>query len=200
MQHIYEAGQSQTTFLLLHGTGGNEQSLLQLAQLIDPTANVLSVRGNVLEQGMPRFFRRLAEGVFDFEDLALRTKELHEFIGEASERYHFDREHVVALGYSNGANIAANLLFTYENSVKGAILHHPMVPRRDATIPNLEGTAVFIAAGMNDPMCTKAESEELTELLTAAGATVETAWYHYGHQLTMDEVNDAKAWFTRTFL
>lgn len=196
MQHLYKKGTNDHTFLLLHGTGGDEQSLLQLAELVDAQANVLSVRGNVLEQGMPRFFKRLAEGVFDFEDLALRTKELYDFLAEASERYAFDRTKVIALGYSNGANIAANLLFTYEDALAGAILHHPMVPRRDANMPNLANVPVFIGAGVNDPMCTKEESEELAERLTAAGAQVETAWFNFGHQLTMHEVQAATSWYT----
>lgn len=199
MQHIYKQGTNDYTLLILHGTGGDENSLLQLAELVDAQANVLSVRGNVLENGMPRFFKRLAEGVFDFEDLALRTNELYDFIREASERYAFDRTKVIAIGYSNGANIAANLLFTYEDALHGAILHHPMVPRRDADMPNLRDAAVFIGAGVNDPMCTKSESEELAERLTAAGASVETAWFNFGHQLTMDEVQAATAWYKHTF-
>src|SRR5690606_34628251 len=111
--------ETNRTLLLLHGTGGNENDLLPLANHIDPSANVLSVRGNVLENGMPRFFRRLAEGVFDEEDLIFRTKELNEFLDEAAEKYEFDRNNIIAVGYSNGANIAASLLFHYENALKG---------------------------------------------------------------------------------
>ena len=138
---------------MLHGTGGNELDLLPLAGMIDDEANVLSVRGNVLENGMPRFFRRLAEGVFDEEDLIFRTKELNEFLDEAAEKYGFDRDNMIAIGYSNGANIAASLLFHYQNALKGAILHHPMVPRRGIELPDLTGKSVFIAAGTNDPIC-----------------------------------------------
>src|SRR5690625_1592958 len=113
MKHIFQKGNdpSKPTLLLLHGTGGTEQDLLPLSENIDPDANILSVRGNVSENGMPRFFRRLAEGVFDEEDLIFRTKELNEFLDEAAETYGFDRDQVVAVGYSNGANIAASLLF-----------------------------------------------------------------------------------------
>src|SRR6476659_6247575 len=112
MKHIFNKGQDPTkpTLLLLHGTGGNELDLLPLAGRIDDEANVLSVRGNVLENGMPRFFRRLAEGIFDEEDLIFRTKELNEFLDEAAKEYKFDRNNIVAIGYSNGANIAASLL------------------------------------------------------------------------------------------
>ena len=197
MKHIYRKGNGETnrTLLLLHGTGGNENDLLPLANHIDPSANVLSVRGHVLENGMPRFFRRLAEGVFDEEDLIFRTKELNEFLDEAAEKYEFDRNNIIAVGYSNGANIAASLLFHYENALKGAILHHPMVPRRGIELPNLTGTDVFIAAGTNDPICPAKESEDLYSLLENAGANVKLHWEDYGHQLTMNEVIAARSWY-----
>lgn len=202
MKHIFKKGNDQTkpTFLLLHGTGGTENDLLPLANLIDPDANVLSVRGNVSENGMPRFFRRLAEGVFDEEDLIFRTKELYDFLDEAAGKYQFDRSNVVAVGYSNGANIAASLLFHYENSLKGASLHHPMVPRRGIELPNLEGTSVFIAAGTNDPICPLKESEDLSELLEGAGANVQLYWESNGHQLTMSEVEVSKKWYEEHIL
>ena len=135
MKHIFKPGKdaSKPVLLLLHGTGGTEQDLLGLADLIDPDAGVLSVRGNVLENGMPRFFRRLAEGVFDEEDLIFRTQELNAFIDDAAKENDFDRLNVIAVGYSNGANIAASLLFHYADALKGAILHHPMVPSAELT-------------------------------------------------------------------
>ncbi|GAA0292509.1 phospholipase/carboxylesterase [Gracilibacillus halotolerans] len=202
MKHIFKKGNDQTkpTFLLLHGTGGTENDLLPLANIIDPGANVLSVRGNVSENGMPRFFRRLAEGVFDEEDLIFRTKELYDFLDEAAGKYEFDRSNVVAVGYSNGANIAASLLFHYENSLKGASLHHPMVPRRGIELPNLEGTSVFIAAGTNDPICPLKESEDLSELLEGADANVQLYWESNGHQLTMSEVEVSKKWYEEHIL
>ncbi|WP_087974343.1 alpha/beta hydrolase [Oceanobacillus rekensis] len=197
MKHIFQKGNdpSKPTLLLLHGTGGTEQDLMPLADKIDPDANVLSVRGNVLESGMPRFFRRLAEGVFDEEDLVFRTKELNEFLDEAAEKYEFDRNNILAVGYSNGANIAASLLFHYQDALKGAILHHPMVPRRGIDLPDLSGKHVFIAAGTNDPICPAQESEELTALLKAAGANVELHWENNGHQLTYGEVEAAGNWY-----
>ncbi|TWT27510.1 alpha/beta hydrolase [Planomicrobium sp. CPCC 101110] len=199
MEHIFQQGSrpASPTFLMLHGTGGNERDLLPLAGHIDPSASVLSVRGNVLENGMPRFFKRLAEGVFDMEDLAIRTKELYDFIGQASEKYGFDRSNVIAVGYSNGANIAGNLLFTYADALKGAILHHPMVPNRETELPDLTGTPVFIAAGTNDPICPAEESTDLEKLLQNAGAKVELHWESNGHQLTMSEVEAAKAWYSK---
>src|SRR5690625_1495254 len=146
MKHIFQQGKdaSKPTLLLLHGTGGTEQDLLSLAQKVDPDANVLSVRGNVSENGMPRFFRRIAEGVFDEEDLIFRTKELYEFLDEAAQKYGFDRNNIIAVGYSNGANIAASLLFHYEDALAGAILYHPMVPRRGIELSDLTGKSVFI--------------------------------------------------------
>jgi phospholipase/carboxylesterase len=197
MKHIFNKGKvaSKPTLLLLHGTGGNELDLLPLAGMIDDEASVLSVRGNVMENGMPRFFRRLAEGVFDEQDLIFRTKELNEFLNEAAEKYSFDRDNVIAVGYSNGANIAASLLFHFQNALKGAILHHPMVPRRGIDLPDLAGTSVFIAAGTNDPICSPQESEELKSLLEKANGDVELHWENRGHQLTRDEIEAAAKWY-----
>lgn len=197
MKHIFKEGTNPTkpVLLLLHGTGGDENGLLPLADVVDSEASVLSVRGNVLENGMPRFFKRLAEGIFDEEDLIFRTKELNQFLDEASKEYKFDRQNIVAIGYSNGANIAASLLFHYKDALKGAILHHPMVPRRGIDLPDLNDTKVFITAGTNDPICPQQESVELQQLLRSACATVEVHWEDHGHQLTMSEVQAAKHWY-----
>lgn len=194
MKHIFKKGSKQI-LLLLHGTGGTEQDLLPLADMIDPQASVLSIRGNVSENGMPRFFRRLSEGVFDEEDLIFRTKELHEFLDEAAEKYEFDRNNVIAIGYSNGANIAGSLLFHYPNTLKAAVLYHPMVPRRGVELPDLSETPVFIGAGKNDPICPAAETEELSKLLEDAGSNVEVHWEYQGHQLTHSEVQASKKWY-----
>ncbi|RYG74196.1 alpha/beta hydrolase [Lentibacillus lipolyticus] len=197
MKHIFREGSDQTkaTLLLLHGTGGTEQDLLPLAEQIDNEANVLSVRGNVSENGMPRFFKRLAEGVFDEEDLVARTRELNEFLDDSAAEYGFDRNRIIAIGYSNGANIASSLLFHYQDALKGAILHHPMVPRKGVELPNLSGKNVFIGAGTNDPICPSQESEELKTLLENAGANVKIHWEDMGHQLSMGEVKEAAAWY-----
>ncbi|GAB3806102.1 alpha/beta hydrolase [Virgibacillus kimchii] len=197
MKHIFQKGndQSKPTLLLLHGTGGTEQDLLPLAERIDPDANVLSVRGNVSENGMPRFFRRLAEGVFDEEDLIFRTEELNNFLDDAAEEHGFDRNNIVAVGYSNGANIAASLMFHYKDALRAASLHHPMVPRRGIELPDLTGKDVLIAAGKNDPICPAQESEELHSLLEGAGAKTEIHWENGGHQLTLGEVEAAGTWY-----
>lgn len=200
MKYIFKEGSKEKpTLLLLHGTGGNEQDLLSLGSMIDPESSILSVRGNVLENGMPRFFRRLAEGIFDEEDLIFRTKELYDFLDEAAKEHGFDRNNVIAIGYSNGANIAGSLLFHYENALRGAILHHPMVPRRGVELPNLQGTPVFIGAGENDPICPSQESIELQTLLANAGADTDIHWERFGHQLTMSEVEAAKEWYKKHF-
>ncbi|MER2126220.1 alpha/beta hydrolase [Solibacillus sp.] len=199
MQHLFKQGNDKKpVFLLLHGTGGDENSLLALAEIVDPEASVLSVRGNVLENGMPRFFRRVADGVFDMEDLAARTKELYEFLDDAAKEYNFNRDNIIAIGYSNGANIAANLLYDYNDALKGAILHHPMVPNRDAQIPQ-QDTKVFIAAGSNDPMCSPQEATDLQAMLSQQGAIVTLEWEQNGHQLTMNEVQKAKTWYEQNF-
>ncbi|MBO1003344.1 alpha/beta hydrolase [Pseudogracilibacillus auburnensis] len=197
MKHIFEKGKesSRPTLLLLHGTGGNERDLLPIAERIDANASVLGVRGNVLENGMPRFFKRIAEGIFDEEDLVFRTNELNKFLDEAAQKYDFDRNNIIAIGYSNGANIAASLLFHFEHALKGAILHHPMVPRRGVKIPDLSGKSVFIAAGTNDPICSPEESKELQLLLEKANAKVEIHWENKGHQLTWEEVEAASGWY-----
>lgn len=200
MKHLFQKGSNplKPTLLLLHGTGGNERDLLPIAGKIDKEASVLSVRGNVMENGMPRFFRRLAEGVFDIEDLKFRTKELNDFLDEAAQTYDFNRQNIFAIGYSNGANISASLLFHYENALKGAILHHPMVPIKGMDLPNLSGKSVFITAGTNDPLISPLESVELQSLLEQAEANVAIHWEDRGHQLTMDEVESAAEWYAKT--
>jgi phospholipase/carboxylesterase len=197
MRHIFEKGTDvkAPTLVLFHGTGGTEHDLLPLAKRISPESSVLSVRGNVLENGMPRFFRRLAEGIFDEEDLIARTKEVSEFLDQAAAQYDFDGDNTVAVGYSNGANIAGSLLFHYPDILRGAILHHPMVPRRGIKLPDLTATPIFIGAGRNDPICSAEETEELERLLSEAGASVSVHWEHYGHQLTPSEVQAAADWF-----
>jgi len=201
MKHLFVPGSrpEAPTLVLFHGTGGTERDLLPLAELFSPESSVLSLRGSVLENGMPRFFRRLAEGVFDEEDLIFRTKEIHAFLDQASAQYGLDRGNLVAVGYSNGANIAGSLLFHYEQAFRGAILHHPMVPRRGIDLPGLAGVPIFIGAGLNDPICSAQETEELESLLAGAGASVTVHWERFGHQLTSTEAEAAAAWFREQF-
>lgn len=198
MKHIFKEGSdlNGTTLLLLHGTGGSERDLLPLVDEIDPNANVLSVLGNSNENGMARYFKRLAAGVFDEADLKFRTRELNDYLADAAKEYGFNREKVVAIGYSNGANIAGSLLFHYKDALAGAILHHPMVPLRGLDLPDLTDVPVFIGAGTNDPICPPEESEELERLFNEAGADVTLHWENYGHQLSASEVQAAFKWYT----
>ena len=182
------------TVLLLHGTGGNEEDLIPLGNEIAPGAAILSPRGKVLESGMPRFFRRLAEGVFDLEDLGFRTYELADFVKEASKIYGFDLKSLVAIGYSNGANIAASILLLQPNILSNAILFRPMVPLIPDFLPGLSSKHVFISAGLHDPIVTSQETKNLLNLLQKAGADVSINWQNSGHELTSDEVRKAKGW------
>ncbi|WP_165995711.1 alpha/beta hydrolase [Bacillus sp. Cs-700] len=200
MKHIFKQGKKDLpVLLLLHGTGGTEEDLVPLAELIAPEHSILSVRGNVSENGMPRFFKRLAEGVFDEADLIERTHELNTFIDECAKDYNFDRNHVIAIGYSNGANIAGSLLFHDANAFRGAILHHPMVPLRNLKLPNLSGKPIFIGAGENDPICSPEETKKLYEMFSHAGADVSVHWESAGHQLTRSEAETAADWFYKHF-
>jgi len=188
---------ASTTLLLLHGTGGSEDDLLDLGRSLLPTANLLSPRGQVSENGLARFFRRLAEGVFDLDDLRARTTGLARFVDEAARVYGFDRSRVVAVGFSNGANIAASLLLSGTPTLAGAALLHPMVPFEPTASPDLTGRAVFIGAGRTDPLVPVSQTERLTELLTAGGATVETHWHPGGHRLSREEIEAAQAWLKK---
>jgi phospholipase/carboxylesterase len=201
MIHVYEAGPDSKapTLLLLHGTGGTERDLFNIGRMISNGSSLLGVKGNVSENGMARFFRRVAEGVFDEKDLIFRTQELHDFLNESAKQYGFDRDNIVAVGYSNGANIAASLLFHFQDALKGAVLFHPMVPRRGIGLPDLNGVPVFIGAGENDPLCDPQETKDLAELLTVAKADVHVHWENNGHQLSRNEVDKAAQWFQEQF-
>ena len=183
-----------TTLLLLHGTGGDEEDLLPLGRALLPGAGLLSPRGRILENGAPRFFRRLAEGVFDQEDLARRTSELARFITAAVSTYQLDPRGVVAVGFSNGANIAASLLLRTPGVLRGAVLLSPMVPFEPETLLDLHDTAVFIGAGRNDPIAPPEQAERLAEVLRRAGASVTLHWTPGGPGITKDEVAAARQW------
>ena len=182
------------TLLLLHGTGGNEDSLLGLGSMLAPGAALLSPRGQVLEHGMPRFFRRLAEGIFDVEDLTGRTQDLGDFVEAAARTYQFDPRRVVAVGFSNGANIAASLLLLRPGVLSRAILFAPMVPLEPDPLPDLSPVSVLIGAGRHDPLVPVEQTERLARVLLDAGAQVTLHWHPGGHTLTQDEVQAAAEW------
>lgn len=192
------SGKSTRTLLLLHGTGGDENDLLPLGETLDPDAAILSPRGKVLERGMPRFFRRLAEGVFDHEDLVLRTHELAAFLRDAARLYGFSTDALTAAGFSNGANIAASVLLLHPGLLREAILLSPMVPFEPETRPALAGTRVFIGAGRGDPIAPAAQAERLGKILGDAGADVTTHWHAGGHALTPGEVGAARGWLAES--
>jgi predicted esterase len=196
--HVYEpppaSGASAITVLALHGTGGNEHDLVPLAHQLAPGAGILSPRGKALEHGMPRFFRRLSEGVFDLVDLTRRTNELADFVVEAAARYRFDPFLVVAVGFSNGANIASSLLLLRPGILAGAVLFRGMVPIVPDPLPTRAGVRVLISNGQRDPLVAREETERLRDLLIATGADVSLVWQPSGHELTPDDVPGAKAW------
>jgi len=182
------------TLLLLHGTGGSEDDLLPLARALAPEWAVLSPRGQVLENGMPRFFRRLAEGVFDVPDLVQRTGDLADFVERATAHYGLHPRKVIAVGFSNGANIAASVLLLRPGVLRGAVLLRAMVPLDPDVRPDLHGTSVYLAAGQADPIVPGENTERLADLLRVAGADVTLRWQPAGHSLTQADVSGAKGW------
>ncbi len=194
LQHRFVAGSDGSTLLLLHGTGGNENDLLGLGKHLNPSANLLSPRGKVLENGMPRFFRRLSLGVFDVPDLIERTHELARFIERAAEEYGLEPERITAVGYSNGANIAASLLFLHPGALAGAALLHAMPPFYPEELPDLDDKPILLTAGRNDDMVPGDEAELLGELYRRSGADVSLVWMPGGHELTPTEISIVKEW------
>jgi phospholipase/carboxylesterase len=183
--HKFEPGSDPAAppLLLLHGTGGNENDLLPLGRQLSPGAALLSPRGDVLEHGMPRFFRRFAEGVFDLADVEKRTHALADFIAAAAGQYRFDPSQLVALGFSNGANIAASLLLLRPASLAAAILLRPMVVLEPAGVPDLSGKRVLISSGTQDPIVPADHPTRLAEIFRRAGAGVTLRTLSAGHGL-----------------
>ena len=185
---------SAPTLLLLHGTGGDENSLLQIGRDLAPDANLLSPRGKVLENGMPRFFRRLREGVFDEDDLILRAAQLAKFIADAAQCYGFKAKNVIAIGYSNGANIAAALLILQPHVLRAAILLRAMTPLLPEIQPDLKGVEILLASGERDTMVPNENVQTLAQMLREAGANVTHNWQSAGHELAREEILVARDW------
>jgi predicted esterase len=185
------------TLLLLHGTGGNEEDLLPLGHELLPGAALLSPRGRALENGMPRFFRRFDEGVFDVDDLKFQTHELNNFIKAAAQQYGVEGNRMVAVGYSNGANIAASLLLLHPDALVGAVLFRPMVPFAPDVAVNLAQTSVLLNGGIRDPIVPRDNTEALAALLTSFDAETEVYWHRGGHELGQDDLTAARQWLSR---
>jgi phospholipase/carboxylesterase len=192
--HNFVPGTSGRTLVLLHGTGGTESDLLGLGRALDPDAALLSLRGKVLENGMPRFFRRLAEGVFDEADLIFRAHELADFVHVAAEYYVFAQSKAIAVGYSNGANIAGGILLLRPETFQGAALLRPMVPLIPENLPELKGAPVLVAAGNHDPIIPVENARELVALLRRSGADVTAFFENASHGLTETTVATTQRW------
>lgn len=194
-----KAKKSSLTLLLLHGTGGTEEDLIPLGNELATDASILSVRGKVLENGMPRFFRRLEEGVFDLEDLKMRTDELADFIVKSSLTYHFNLKRLVAVGYSNGANIGASLLLRRPEVLAGAILFRAMVPYVPNVLPDLSKKSIILLEGLRDPIVSKQEAENLLKIFNKARSNVTIQWQGSGHNLAQEDIDSAKGWLGINF-
>jgi len=195
-EHVYQpsATPNARTLLFLHGTGGDEHDLVPLAKNLDPTANILSPRGKVLERGMPRFFRRLAEGVFDTQDVIARTHELADFIIAAADTYAFDMKKVVAVGFSNGANIAGATLLLRPEVLHAAALWRPMIPLVPDVPPDLHGHKVLLTHGSFDTMISDRQRNQLEEMLRRYGANVYSKTIPTGHTLSQEDISITKRW------
>jgi phospholipase/carboxylesterase len=203
LKYIYQPAKSnaQNTLLLLHGTGGDENDLLPIAKYFGDNFNILSLRGNVSEGGMPRFFRRLGMGVFDEQDLAFRTDEMVHFIKGLAEKENFDANKIIALGYSNGANIAGSTLLQYPDFLAGAILYRPMQPFKEipATAINTKKTPVFTSNGAGDPTIDPAATIRYIDVLNHAGFDVSAHNLQTSHGLTQQDIQLSVEWFKKHF-
>ena len=197
MNIVIQPGKKEApVFILLHGTGGNEESLLDVGKVLNPNATLVGIRGAILEQGYPRYFRRLEEGVYDIEDLNHRAIELHNFVQELITEYEFDKSKIVLVGYSNGANIGIKLLLDYSDMYPKGILFHPMYPVEINEKQDLSQTNLFMTMGKMDPIVSVQDSEYVLELFKERQATVDMIWTQ-GHQLTYEEVLQGKEWLEK---
>lgn len=196
MIHIYIKGTAPRTLILFHGTGGTEEDLVSIGKMVDPEAHILSFRGEVSENGMNRFFRRLSEGIFDEEDLKMRSETITKEISALVARYHLEETELHSLGYSNGANIIAGILYLHGGIFQKSILFHPMVPLKSGPEKSLDKAEIFIGAGANDPIVPYDNTQALMKDFTDQDAFVTMKTYDMGHRLTLDEVEDAREWYS----
>ena len=192
--HRFVPGQSKRTLLILHGTGGNEDDLLSVGRMLDPESALLSPRGKVLENGAPRFFRRLREGVFDEEDLIQRAHELADFVAAVIQQDKLDAANIVAVGYSNGANIASAMMLLRPEILRGAVLLRGQTPLVPEKLPDLSGKSVFLSSGKLDPIVDAENAAALAQMLRDAGADVTHKILPSGHELTRVDIDEAREW------
>lgn len=195
LDYKFEDNKSSRTLVLFHGTGGTKEDLIPIAKMIDSSANILSFEGDVDEAGMKRFFKRKGPGVFDEADLISRTHNLKASLDQIIDEKGLNKNHLIAMGYSNGANIIGSLLYHYESPFKVIFLHHPMMPYSDKEPCKQEGLDVFIGAGKNDPICSNDQTLGVAKVLRDNGAFVDIHWHDSGHQLTQSELSAAKSFF-----
>jgi predicted esterase len=196
--HAYQkVDGAKKTLVLLHGTGGGEKEFFPLAEIIAPNASLLGVRGKVIENGMPRYFQRYALGVFNQQDIRERAYELNNFVGMASRVYGFDKENVCVMGFSNGANMAVNMLMLYPGLFKQAMLFRAMITLQVYDIPVLKNTEILMSAGENDPVVPVGNTEALYKLFQNAGAKVDLHWQNSEHALTEADILLAQEWWSK---
>jgi len=195
-RYLPGSGDNPRVWLLLHGTGGDESDLLPLGRELDADATLLSPRGKVSENGAPRFFRRFAEGLFDEEDVVRRANERADFVAVAAPKYKFAADQITAVGYSNGANIAAAMLLVRPETLAAAILFRAMVPLSDPPGSDLSGKSVLISSGRNDPIIPLENAQRLTSLLRTAGADVRLEIHQANHALVQEDLLVAKRWLS----
>ena len=199
-EHVYQDNGGKKTLLLLHGTGGDENDLIPLGTRLDSSANILSPRGKILEDGQLRFFKRLSPGIFDRQDLKLRSQELSEFLVECSKIYNFPLDSVTAVGYSNGANIALHLLASNFGVLNKAILLRPMATALPDELADLSGVRLLVLSGLADPMISLDDAQSLVKILQAQNSDVEFHALPAGHGLTAEDVRYAQEWLNKLFM
>lgn len=196
-EYIFNEGKAdEPVLILLHGTGADENNLLPVAEAIAPNATVFSIRGNVSENGMNRYFKRHGEGKYDVEDLTQRGKELYQFIEEKAEEYDFSLEDAIFFGFSNGSNIGINMLLLEDSKLNKAMLYAPMYPVDIEQEVDLSDANIFLSMGINDPIVPKAESEHVIEIFESRGAEVVETWVN-SHEINGDNLLAGKEWLAK---
>jgi phospholipase/carboxylesterase len=199
MKHIFKKGANGApTFILLHGTGGSENDLVPFAEFIDSSANIIGLRGNVLENNtITRFFARIEHGVFNMTSLNLETNNLNSFLDELASKYKLDRARFILLGYSNGATMIASLLQKFVNPAMGAMLLHPFIPNKEIQPSDLSKVKILITTASNDMICPPHHSEYLLESFKNAYANPEIYYGESNHSISQAELNALKEWYRR---